>query len=177
MEEVGAVEFARIISENAFTEFAPKRREEVGFEDRGFQFLWNDNHAEIINVETFEGKNTRYSKDFYESLKYNPLHVDVRSFDEEDNLLKNYDVVISYLEGITDMNTVDSLVNTLSNVCKVGKVAAEYSTHRLSLVSETLFDKPSIIIYLNEGAIDLYYSIAEEFVVYLLARPVVQKID
>ena len=74
------------------------------------------------------------------------------------------------------MSMIDSLVNTLSNACKVDKVPVEYSTHRLSLVSETLFDTPSVIIYLNEGVIDLYYAVAEELVNFLLERPVVQKI-
>ena len=90
--------------------------------------------------------------------------------------MKPFDVAVGYFEGLTNMNNIDSLVNTLSNVCKVDKVPVEYSTHRLSLVSETLFDKPSIILYLNEGAIDLYYAVAEELVNFLLERPVVQKI-
>lgn len=169
-DEVGAVEFAKIMSESAFSEMPDST---IMSE---YHFHYNDNHTEIINVETFAGKNTRYVKEFYQKLKQQPLHINLRSFDVEDDLLKKYDVVIAYFEGLTDMNMVDALVNTLSEVCIVDKVEAEYSTHRLSLVAETLFDKPSIIIYLNEGAIDLYSAVAEELVKFLLERPVVQKI-
>lgn len=169
-DEVGAVEFAKIMSEAAFSEMPDST---IMSE---YHFHYNDNHTEIVNVETFAGKNTRYVKEFYQKIKQQPLHINLRSFDVEDDLLKKYDVVIAYFEGLTDMNMVDALVNTLSEVCIVDKVEAEYSTHRLSLVAETLFDKPSIIIYLNEGAIDLYSAVAEELVKFLLERPVVQKI-
>lgn len=169
-DEVGAVEFAKIMSEAAFSEMPDSTTMSE------YHFHYNDNHTEIVNVETFAGKNTRYVKEFYQKLKQQPLHINLRSFDVEDDLLKKYDVVIAYFEGLTDMNMVDALVNTLSEVCIVDKVEAEYSTHRLSLVAETLFDKPSIIIYLNEGAIDLYSAVAEELVKFLLERPVVQKI-
>lgn len=167
-EEVGAVEFAKIFKQVSFSEMPET--------SVIYDFHYNDNHTEIINVETFAGKDTRYAKEFYEKLKEQPMHINLRSFDEEDSLLKPFDVAVGYFEGLTDMNTVDSLVNTLSNVCKVDKVPVEYSTHRLSLVSETLFDKPSIILYLNEGAIDLYYAVAEQLVNFLLERPVVRKI-
>lgn len=169
-DEVGAVEFCKILQDSLFSELTPSG------EERGFRFLWNDNHTEIINVETFAGKNTRYVKEFYQELKKHELHINLRSFDVEDDLLKKYDVVVAYFEGLTDMSMVDSLVNTLSEVCIVDKVEAEYSTHRLSLVAETLFDKPSIILYLNEGAIDLYSAVAEELVKFLLERPVSRRI-
>lgn len=167
-EEVGAVEFAKIFQQASFSEMPET--------SVIYDFHYNDNHTEIINVETFAGKNTRYVKEFYQKLKQHPLHINLRSFDEEDSLLKPFDVAVGYFEGLTDMSMIDSLVNTLSNVCKVDKVPVEYSTHRLSLVSETLFDTPSVIIYLNEGVIDLYYAVAEELVNFLLERPVVQKI-
>ena len=167
-EEVGAVEFAKIFKQASFSEMPET--------SVIYDFHYNDNHTEIVNVETFAGKDTRYVKEFYQKLKKQPMHINLRSFDEEDELLKPFDVAVGYFEGLTNMNNIDSLVNTLSNVCKVDKVPVEYSTHRLSLVSETLFDKPSIILYLNEGAIDLYYAVAEELVNFLLERPVVQKI-
>tara|TARA_B100000035_G_scaffold231495_1_gene199663 strand:+ start:10156 stop:10680 length:525 start_codon:yes stop_codon:yes gene_type:complete len=160
-DEIGAVEFAKIMSDTTMSEY---------------DFHYNDNHTEIIDVETFAGKNTQYVKEFYQKLKQHPIHINLRSYDVEDDLLKKYDVVVAYFAGLTDMNMVDALVNTLSEVCVVDKVEAEYSTHRLSLVSETLFDKPSIILYLNEGAIDLYSAVAEELVKFLLERPVVQRI-
>ena len=170
-DEVGAVEFCKILQDSLFSELSPSEQE------RGFRFLWNDNHSEIIDVETFAGRNTHYAKEFYQKLKKHELHIDLRSYDVEDDLLKQYDVVVSYLENLTDINTIDSLVNVFSNVCVVDKIAAEYSTHRLSLVAETLFDTPSIIIYLNEGAIDLYSAVAEELVKFLLERPFSRKID
>jgi hypothetical protein len=170
-DEVGAVEFCKILQESLFSELTPSGQE------RGFRFLWNDNHTEIVNVETAEGRNTEYVRNFLKQFKEHKLHLDIRSYDVEDDLLKPYDAVISYFEGLSNTSLIDSLVNVLSEVCVVDKIEAEYSTHRLSLVSETLFDTPSIIIYLNEGAIDLYSAIAEELVKFLLERPVVRKID
>lgn len=169
-EEVGAVEFARVLSNTIYEELT------VTGEEKEFDFHYNTLHSEIVNVETAAGRNTQYVKEFLQKIKSKSIHVDIRSFDVEDDLLKKFDVVVSYLEGLTDMGMVDGLVNTLSTVCLVDKVEAEYSTHRLALVAETLFDKPSIIIYVNEGAVDLYSAVAEELVKFLLERPVVRKI-
>ena len=161
-EEVGAIEMANLLSDMM---------------DDDNVFMWGEDHKEIVNVETSAGKNTDYVRRFNQVLKSQPIHVDLRSYDAEDEVLKQFDVAVAYLDGLTSMDMVDALVNSLSSVCEVEAVEAEYSTHRLSLVAESLFDTPSIILYLNEGAVDLYSAVSEVVVSYLAERPVVRKIE
>jgi len=170
-EEIGAVEFTKTLSDTLFSELT------VSGEEKGFSFLYGQDHKEIVNVETVQGKNTEYVRNFYQQLKSHAIHVDLRSYDAEDEVLKQFDVAVAYLSGLTDMKMVEALVNMFSETCEAEMVEAEYSTHRLSLVSEALFDTPSIILYVNEGAVDLYSAVCEDLALYLVERPVVRKIE
>jgi len=161
-EEIGAIELGQMI------------KDAVG---DNHVFLHGEDHKEIVNVETVMGKDTEYVHDFYMALKQHPIHVDLRSYDAEDEVLSALDVALAYLPGLTNMGMVDALFNSLNDICEVEKIEAEYSTHRLSVASEALFDTPSIIIYVNEGAVDLYSAVSEAVVLYLAERPVVQKIE
>lgn len=170
-EEIGAVRFAEEISDTLWKEI------EVTGGETGHAFLYGQDHKEIVNVETVMGKDTDYVDDFYAALKQHAIHVNLRSYDAEDEILGAIDVAIAYLPGLTNMGMVDALFNSLNDICEVEKIEAEYSTHRLSVASEALFDTPSIILYLNEGAVDLYSAVSEAVVLYLVERPVVQKIE
>ena len=150
--EVGAVEFASMLSEQL-----PEAK-----------FIYGDKHRDILNIETAQGKNDPLVREYYTSLKSHGLHLDIRSFEADDELLKDNDAVIGHLPYSSDLPMLEGLRNVVDEYCIVNIVDLPYSNHRLSLVSLELFDTPSIILYLNEGSVDLYSRLVEDLVEYCL---------
>ena len=151
-EEMGAVEFASMLSEHLGEA----------------HFIYGDKHKDILNIETAQGKNDPLVREYYLKLKSHKLHLDIRSFKADDEVLKDNDVVIGHLPFSSNIGEVEGLQNLLDEYSIVNILDLEYANHRLSLVSLELFDTPSIIIYLNEGAVDLYLRLAEDLADYCL---------
>jgi hypothetical protein len=149
-EETGAVEFASMLQGE--------------LEGRGVEIkmLFGEDHAEITNVETAQGKDTSYAHAYYEELKNHTLHLNIRSFEADDELFKDNDLILGYLPSTSKQSLYESLENLIDEYGVVSIIEMPYATHRLSLVSEVLFDTPSITLYLNEGAVDLFVSFSEE---------------
>ena len=63
---------------------------------------------------------------------------------------------------------LEGLQNVIDEYSLVNIVELDYSNHRLSLVSLELFNTESIILYLNEGSVDLYSRLAEDLADYCL---------
>jgi hypothetical protein len=149
---MGAVEFASMLSEIL----------------NEADFIYGDKHKGILNIETAQGKNDPLVREYYRKLKSHRLHLDIRSFEADDEVLKDNDVVIGHLPFSSNMSELEGLQNLLDEYSIVNILDLEYSTHRLSLVSLELFDTPSIVIYLNEGSVDLYLRLAEDLAAYCL---------
>ena len=155
-DELGAVEFAKLLEDLMMGREVMTR------------IIYGDNHKDILNIETAEGRKDPTVKAFYNALKSHKLHVNLRSFRADDELLKDNDAVIGHLPFSSDLPMLEGLQNLLDEYGVVSIVDLEYSTHRLSLVSQELFDTPSITLYLNEGSVDLYSRMAEDFAEYCL---------
>ena len=145
-EETGAVEFATVLSK-----LSPD-----------FTILYGYNHIDIVNVETAQGKDSNYARDFYEQITESKFHLNIRSFEADNEDLKDSDVMLAFLPSVSNESLYERLRNMLDNYGIISIMEVPYTNHRLSLVSETLFDTPSITIYVNEGAVDLYEVFAEQ---------------
>ena len=150
--EAGAVEFASMLSE-----LLPDA-----------EFIYGDKHKDILNIETAEGKNDPLVREYYNKLKSHKLHLDIRSFEADDEMRKDNDVIIGHLPYSSNLPMLEGLQNLLDEYSIVNIVELDYSNHRLSLVSLELFNTESIILYLNEGSVDLYSRLAEDLADYCL---------
>jgi hypothetical protein len=148
-EEIGAVEFASMLS----TELQKK--------DTDVKMLFGKDHADITNVETAQGRDTSYVRAYYEELELHDLHIDIRSFEADHELHKDNDIMLGFFPYTSNQSLYEGIENILDEYGVVSVVEVAYATHRLSLVSEVLFDTQSVILYLNEGAVDLFSSVAE----------------
>ena len=155
-DELGALEFSHLLQDLMMND------------DPMTVMLYGDKHKDILNIETAEGRKDPTVKRFYNELKSHKLHLNLRSFRADDELLKDNDIVIGHLPFSSDLPALEGLQNVLDEYGIVSIVDLEYSTHRLSLVSLELFDVPSITLYLNEGSVDLYSALAEELADYCL---------
>jgi len=151
-EETGAVEFASMLSDSL-----------VNIEH---SILYGHDHLDIIDVETAAGKDTLYTREFYDEIKDAHFHLNIRSFEADDENLKDNDVVLALLPTVSEESLYEGLQNMLDDYSVVSIVEVPYNNHRLSLVSELLFDTPSITIYVNEGAVDLYAVLIEQVVAF-----------
>tara|TARA_B100000900_G_scaffold383917_1_gene372268 strand:- start:137 stop:667 length:531 start_codon:yes stop_codon:yes gene_type:complete len=155
-DELGALEFSHLLQDL------------IMHDEPMTQFIYGDKHKDILNIEMAEGRNDPIVKAFYNALKSHKLHLNLRSFRADDDLLKDNDAVIGHLPFSNNLPMLEGLQKLLDEYGVVSIVDLEYSTHRLSLVSEELFDTPSITLYLNEGSVDLYPVLAEELAAYCL---------
>tara|TARA_B100001250_G_C19638774_1_gene717241 strand:- start:381 stop:926 length:546 start_codon:yes stop_codon:yes gene_type:complete len=155
-EEMGAVEFSYLLQDLLM------------HADPMTVMLYGDKHKDIVNIETAQGKNDPLVRVYYETLKSHKLHLDIRSFEADDELLKDNDVVIGHLPFSSNLPMLEGLQNLIDEYSIVSISDLEYANHRLSLVSLELFDTESIIIYLNEGSVDLYSRLAEDLAEYCL---------
>jgi hypothetical protein len=149
-EEMGAVEFASMLS----TELESK--------GVNVKVLFGEDHPDIVNVETAQGRDTPYAHAYYEELKLHDLHINIRSFEADNELYKDNDIMLGYLLYTSKQSLYESIENQLDEYGVISIVEVDNATHRLSLVSEVLFDTPSVTLYLNEGAVDLFPSVAEK---------------
>ena len=69
--------------------------------------------------------------------------------------------MLGFFPYTSNQSLYEGIENILDEYGVVSVVEVAYATHRLSLVSEVLFDTQSVILYLNEGAVDLFSSVAE----------------
>lgn len=153
-EETGAVEFASMLSDAIL--------------NLDHIVLYGQDHSNIVDVETVDGKDSPYARDYYSKLKEHNLHLNIRSFEADDENLMDYDVMLAFLPSISSPGKYEGLQNLLDDYGVVSIVEVPYSNHRLSLVSETLFDTPSVTIYVNEGAVDLYEVFVEQVVAFVV---------
>lgn len=154
--ELGAVEFSKIL-ENLLMNDEPMT-----------EIIYGDHHKEILNIETAQGRNDPQVRSFYTKLKKHSLHLDIRSFEADDESLKDSDLVIGHLLYSSDTDMLQALQNLLDDYGVVSIVEVDYSTHRLSLVSLELFDTPSLIVYVNEGSLGLFERFAEDLAEFCL---------
>ena len=157
-EEMGAVTFANLLGDALLAQ--P--------DDMLMRILWGEDHADIINVETAQGRDTPYAREYYQELKEHNFHINIRSFEADNELYKDNDIMLGYLPYTHDQSLYESIENVLDEYGVISVVELDDATHRLSLVSEVLFDTPSVILYLNEGAVDLFESVAEELAAFVV---------
>ena len=155
-DELGALEFSHLLQDLMMND------------EPMTVFLYGDKHKDILNIEMAEGRKDPTVKRLCNELKSHKLHLNLRSFRADDELLKDNDIVIGHLPFSSDLPALEGLQNVLDEYGIVSIVDLEYSTHILSLVSLELFDVPSITLYLNEGSVDLYSALAEELADYCL---------
>jgi len=148
-EEIGAVEFASMLSI------------ELQKTNTDVKILFGKDHADIINVETAQGRDTPYVRAYYEELELHDLHLNIRSFEADHEGYKDYDIMLGFFPYTSNQSLYEDIESLLDEYGVVSILEIDDATHRLSLVSEVLFDTPSVTFYVNEGAVDLFSSVAE----------------
>jgi hypothetical protein len=134
----------------------------------------------LVDLNRREAYSTKFMHEVRKHLKEARIHIDLHSFpptseeatDEEgitatgDDLRdwSKSEVVLFDIHGVTDDELLESLRDRLEDCCTVDVVPNETYNY-VTTVASVLFDVPSVLVELNEGARRDYPAIAEALVV------------
>ncbi len=121
---------------------------------------YGDTHKTIVDLETHKGKDTSYARAVRESLKDATLHINLHSFGVDEKWSQD-DLSLVSLPYISDQDLYRAANNYLDDYGTITMKDGDYENHYTALMSETLFDVPTVVVYLNEAAVDLYSVFAE----------------
>ena len=166
--DLGAIEFFPVLE-------AASRARSVQYE-----VVVGNTNREFVDLNRREAESTDFLNEVRKHLKTAILHLDVHSYpymdtgvtDEEAMTDHDYDlrewglndIILFNIPEVTDQTLLDQIDNTLQeHGIDVGIEQGGFENY-LTLVANTLFDVPSVLMELNENSVQLYPVIAAQVV-------------
>jgi hypothetical protein len=133
--------------------------------DIDYYIVNGDKPKAMIPLSTYYARGTDYNTELSVAIEMSELLIEVQSFGgESDSEYTEWDFVIGDLPDYSDDDMTNALYNYIDDFgdCSVEEVLPK--NHYPSVLSEFVYEKPAIIINVNENVSDKFMAVAERLV-------------
>ncbi len=115
----------------------------------------------MVPLSTYYARGTEYNTELSVALDMSSILIEVQSSDKD---YKEWDFVIGELPEYTDEEATSMLYNFIDDFgnCSIESVLPK--KHYPSVLSEFVYEKPAIILMVNESVSDKFMAVAERLV-------------
>ncbi len=117
---------------------------------------------EMIDLSTSQAKGTSYNKELSTALGVSNYHIELHAYDfDTQKDWSESDFILGDLAGYTNEELLQRYEDTISSFANVGVVDIVPLGHYSTVLSELVYEIPSIVVYVNADSNQLYSTVAE----------------
>ena len=130
--------------------------------DMPYYIVRGNTSKAMIDLTTSQAKGTSHNKELSTALGVSDYHIELHAYDFDTH--KDWtesDFMLGDLAGYTNEELLQRYEDTISSVANVGVVDIVPLGHYSTVLSELVYEIPSIVVYVNADSNQLYSTVAE----------------
>ncbi len=130
-----------------------------------FYSIQGDKPKTMLDLSTSDARGTKYNTELSFAIENSSLLIELHSYNFDSNKeYAEYEFIIGDIPNYTDDVILDTLFNTINNVGDCSVEIVEPVDHYAAVLSEFIFQKPAIILMVNDESIDKFMALSEYLV-------------
>ncbi len=127
--------------------------------------IMGDKPKTMLDLSTSDARGTEYNNNLSFAIENSSMLIELQSYHFDNNKeLAEYEFILGDIPNYTDDVILDTLFNTINDIGDCSVEIVEPSNHYAAVLSEFIFEKPAIILMVNDESIDKFMALSEYLV-------------